>query len=311
VHGITSGRPVPMRSGKLVVFKSVRDIGWIDLERGTSGVWETGALRTLNFAKLDETHLLITSVEPDRVTTRTWSFDIVEETLAPVDTGGHRGLIVNIGDRVGFMLRGDDAWFGDEVAAGEPIPLRQLTRNFELDVQLAFARAQGLPEGELVPPPGAERWPAAPAPTVEPRAVLPGLGDVPRDAEVHIVGIYQGEGGAAPAGSTAHPVRNVRVRTRASSRPIVLVLTSYEPVNWVVTDSGARIAAVLLGGYHPSDVTGVGNANVLRIGRTYAYEANTDQYARLRTTVAQYAGEREVRSFQGAYTGTDFTVGGN
>ena len=310
-HGITSGRPVPMRSGKLVVFKSVRDIGWIDLERGTSGVWETSALRTLNFAKLDETHLLITSVEQDRLTTRTWSFDIVEETLAPVDTGGHRGLIVDIGDRVGFMLRGEDAWFGDEVAAGEPIPLRQLTRNFELDVQLAFGRAQGLPEGALVPPPGAERWPAAPAPTVEPRAVLPGLGDVPRDAEVHIVGIYQGEGGAAAAGSAGHPVRNVRVRTRASSRPIVLVLTSYEPVNWVVTDSGARIAAVLLGGYHASSVTGVGNANVVRIGRAYAYEANTDQFVRLRTTVAQYAGGREVRSFQGAYTGAEFTVGGN
>ena len=181
------------------------------------------------------------------------------------------------------MLRGDDAWFGDEVAAGEPIPLRQLTRNFELDVQLAIARAQELAEGALVPSPGAERWPAAPAPEVEPRAVLPGLGDVPPDAQIHIVGVYEGEGGAAPAGSTAHPVRNVRVRTRASSRPMVLVLTSYEPVNWVVTNSGARIAAVLLGGYYTSTVTGVGNANVLRIGRAYAYEPNSDQYARLRT----------------------------
>ena len=70
-HGITSGELVPMRSGKLVVFKSVRDIGWLDLERGTSGVWETSSLRSLNFAKLDETHLLITSVEQDRLTTRT------------------------------------------------------------------------------------------------------------------------------------------------------------------------------------------------------------------------------------------------
>jgi hypothetical protein len=310
-HGITSRDPVPMRSGKLVVFKSVRDIGWLDLERGATGVWETGALRPLNFAKLDETHLLITSVEQDRVTTRTWSFDIVEGTLAPVDTGGHRGLIVDIGDRVGFMLRGEEAWFGDEVAAGEAVPLRQLTRNFDAEVQLALARAQGLPEGAAVPPSGAERWPAVPAPAMTSSAVLPGLAEVPRDAQIHIVGVYEGEGGAAPAGSTAHPVRNVRVRTRASSRPMVLVLASYEPVNWIVTNSGARIAAVLLSGYHASNVTGIGNATVLRIGREYAYEANTDGYVRLRQAVAQYAGEREVRSFQGAYTGADFTVGGN
>jgi len=150
-----------------------------------------------------------------------------------------------------------------------------------------------------------------PAPAVTPSAVLPGLGDVPRDAQIHIVGVYEGEGGAAPAGSTAHPIRNVRVRARASSRPMVLVLASYEPVNWIVTNSGARIAAVLLSGYHASNVTGVGNAAVLRIGREYAYEPNTDGYVRLRKAVAQYAGEREVRSFQGTYTGADFTVGGN
>ena len=310
-RGITAGSPVPMRAGKIVVFKSMRDIGWLDLERGASGIWETSALRTLNFAKLDETHLMITSVEQDSLTTRTWSFDIVEGTIAPVDVGGYRGLIVDIGDRVGFMLRGDDAWFGDEVAAGEPTPLRQLGRDYELEVQKAFARAQGLPDGAAVPSAGAERWPTAPAPAVMPRAVLPGLGDVPQDAQIHIIGIYEGEGGAAPAGSTEHPVRNVRVRTRASNRPIVLVLTSYEPVNWIVTDSGARIAAVLLGGYYASSVTGVGNANVLRIGREYAYEPNTDAYLRLRKAVAQYTGDREVRSFQSAYTGADFTVGGN
>ena len=110
--------------------------------------------------------LLITSVEQGRVTTRTWSFDIVGGTLAPVDTGGHRGLIVDIGDRVGFMLRGEEARFGDEVAAGEAVPLRQLTRNFDAEVQLALARAQGLPEGAAVPPSGAERWPAVPAPAM-------------------------------------------------------------------------------------------------------------------------------------------------
>ena len=310
-RGITSGNPVPMRSGKIVVFKSMRDIGWLDLERGASGVWATSALRSLNFAKLDETHLLITSVEQDAMTIKTWSFDIVAGTIAPVDVGGYRNLIVDIGDRVGFMLRGDDAWFGEEVAAGEAMPLPQLPRDYDLEVQQALARAQGLPDGAAVPSAGAERWPTEPAAAMMPRAVLPGLADVPRDAQIHIVGVYEGEGGAAPAGSTAHPIRNVRVRAQASSRPIVLVLTSYEPVNWIVTDSGARIAAVLLGGYHASTVTGVGNARVLRIGRDYAYQPNTDEYRRLRTSVAQYAGDREVRSFQGMYTGADFTVGGN
>ena len=102
----------------------------------------------------------------------------------------------------------------------------------------------------------------------------------------------------------------VRVVVRPSSRPIVLVLASYEPVNWIVVNGGARISAVLFSGYHPSNVSGAGSAPVLRIGSRYAFSAASAEYAQLRQAVAQYTGPREIRSFQGSYTGAEFSVGG-
>ena len=90
----------------------------------------------------------------------------------------------------------------------------------------------------------------------------------------------------------------------------MLVLASYESVNWSVVNNGARVSAVLLSGYHPSTVNGLGNVPVLRIGTAYAYSTGGTAYARLRQAVSQYTGAREIRSFQGTYTGTEFSVGG-
>jgi hypothetical protein len=67
---------------------------------------------------------------------------------------------------------------------------------------------------------------------------------------------------------------------------------------------------VLLSGYHPSNVHGVGNVPVLRIGSTHAYAAGSAEYTNLRDAVTRYTGTRPIKSFQGRYTGADFTVGG-
>jgi hypothetical protein len=103
-------------------------------------------------------------------------------------------------------------------------------------------------------------------------------------------------------------MRDVRVQLSPSSTPVVLVLASYEPVRWVVQPNGAQVSAVLLSGYYHSAVTGVGNVPQLRIGRSYAYAATSSEYVQLRTLVMQYTGSRPIRSFQGAYSGLQFTV---
>ncbi len=55
---------------------------------------------------------------------------------------------------------------------------------------------------------------------------------------------------------------------------------------------------------------GIGTLPVLRIGSAYAYSAGSDEYANLRQAVARYTGPRQIRSFQGSYSGGAFSVGG-
>lgn len=329
--------PVPMLQGTRLVFHSMLDIGWLDLESGQSGAWKVAPPLMLPFAKIDESHLYLVSVASDRRTTQAWSFDLAAETVAPIDLAGMGvGALLPIGERAGVLRRANEAWLGDVVPAGAPAPLAQLTGEYALQQQMAKlesqvqaqlqaqAQAQSqVPGGLLSPaqalaqarqraevfPPGSTspglRWRdngAAPA-TVQ---AAPGLADAPRDAQVHIVGIYEGKSlGAGPANMP----RPVTINVMPSSRPIVLVLASYSSVRWTVLNHGAQISAVLLSGYEPSTVSGLGQTTTLRIGSQYAYAPNTAEYAQLREAVVAYTGPRVIRSFQGSYAGREFTVG--
>ena len=63
---ITSGQPMPMRSGRMVVYANGRDIAWLDLQSGASGKWRNAPYFGIPSAKLDESHLMFDSVERDR-----------------------------------------------------------------------------------------------------------------------------------------------------------------------------------------------------------------------------------------------------
>ena len=301
--GITSGQPVPMQAGRRVVYASMRDIGWLDLESGESGTWRSAPMFGIPFAKLDENRIMFDATDIRGMGLTPWSLDVTNGTVAPVDLGGPRGLIVDIGDRVGFLRRGNEAWFGDKAPTGEAQPLDKPVAAFELELQLAKLQAQVRESAEQGMAAG--RPAAAPSPWQS----APGLSGVPADAEVHMVGVYEGPGPSRPGVGRQEP-RNVRVVVRPSARPVVLVLSSYEPVNWIVVNAGAQLSAVLLSGYHPSAVTGIGTLPVLRIGSAYAYSAGSAEYANLRQAVARYTGPRQIRSFQGSYSGGAFSVGG-
>ncbi len=301
--GLTSGQPVPMQAGRRVVYASMRDIGWLDLESGESGTWRSAPLFGIPFAKLNENRIMFDATDVRGLGLAPWALDITNGTVTPVDLGGSRGHIVDIGDRVGFLRRGNEAWFGDKVSTGEAQPLDKPVAAFELELQLAKLQAQVRESGEQGMAAG--RTAAAPSPWHS----APGLSGVPADAQVHMVGVYEGKGPSRPGMGRQEP-RNVRVVVRPSARPVVLVLSSYEPVNWIVVNAGAQISAVLLSGYHPSAVTGIGTPPVLRIGSAYANSVDSAEYANLCQAVTRYTGQRELRSFQGSYSGADFSVGG-
>lgn len=307
--GGVSSAPTLMRGGTHVVFNAQRAIGWLDLQSREQGAITVTPLFDGRHAKIDETHLLIesTGAEPGSAG-KTWVLDIQAETVAPADADAMgNGQITELHGRRGFMRRGSQLWVGDSVPAGEAKPIAKLVGDFNLQMQLAKLEAQNKGWGTDLP---IARGMAASGLATPMTPAMPGLADLPADAQIHIVGVYEGERRPTQSylrGEGDARMRDIRVMVRASSRPVILVLASYEPVRWNVENHG-RLAAVLLSGYHASTVTGVGTVRQIRIGRNHAYNGGGD-YAALRRDILQYTGMRELRSFQGGYTGKEFTVG--
>lgn len=131
-----------------------------------------------------------------------------------------------------------------------------------------------------------------------------------RDAQVEGVGVYEGLGAEHGVSKTRMP-GTVHVRVRRSGTPLALVLVSYEPVRWrLALDPGARLSAVLLGGYHPSTVEGADAVRVYQIGRVYAYQRPSPEYETLQRTALEWVG-KPMSVFQGRYIGATFMVGGS
>lgn len=95
----------------------------------------------------------------------------------------------------------------------------------------------------------------------------------PGQPEVVAVGVYQAGGPlrfelgeeSEPNPPVLNPpprsLQPARVRDRRTT-PHVLVLTSYEPVEWALDLAGSAVTRVLVSGYHASRVTGAGAAPV-------------------------------------------------
>jgi hypothetical protein len=146
-----------------------------------------------------------------------------------------------------------------------------------------------------------------PAPGVM-QGAEPPLANAARNARIEAIGVYEGYSGT-PGRSYNRDGRSVEVRVGRTSRPLILVLSSYEPVLWKVTpESGSRIAVVLLSSNHASKVEGAGSARIVNIGRQYAYKLSSPQYSMLNGEVLRYTG-RQIDFFQGEYQGKEFSVG--
>ena len=136
----------------------------------------------------------------------------------------------------------------------------------------------------------------------------------PSQPELHIVSVYEADGGhGGPAG-------NITVHI---DRPgnVVLVLSSYEPVDWTVLEqAGTTIDEVILNGYHTQRlVRGASGATVLDrtyenggnywAGCAYAWpssDGGCDTPGLV--SAAELHSGLELTSFVGCYHGTSFSV---
>lgn len=126
---------------------------------------------------------------------------------------------------------------------------------------------------------------------------------IPRDTAVHVIGVYQAKNQPATVAG-AHQPGDVVVNVAAGKKPVLLVLTSYEPVKWEVRNQGRTIVAVLTSGYHRSTVTGT-DAKVAHIGRDWLGHTER-QGGPMETRARRYAAGPYTS--QAVYSGVEFTV---
>jgi hypothetical protein len=147
-----------------------------------------------------------------------------------------------------------------------------------------------------------------------------GGGEACGNPEVHVLGVYEARGdhsgGVHPAGTAVVHVER--------TGPQVLVLSSYEPVNWKVTAvPNANIQYILALGYHAQSVEAPQGVEVRVLdyetrgvfaGCAYEYP-DDDPHSGCETPllleeVKRLTGQ-EVSSFHGCYQGTSFTLHGD
>lgn len=298
----TSSSPSPflMDNGTKAFYLDARNLAWIDLVSGEQGFWETSALGIQHgYAKLDEASIFLTSVALGSYVGQGKVIDVLQRTIAPVSNYQPAdGVLLPLTPRTGYMRYGSVTTIGgSDIETGPAQDLQQAIAAAQLEIQLA----------KLAPPPQSV-WGGAPAPTTLPEAP-PLLSHVPRDAQVAVVGVYESKAATPRRSDASRALNVVRVNVQPASTPVVLVLSSYEPVRWVIQNSGRKISAVLLSGYSESEALGAGNVPVLKIGATSAYKMESTEYERLKRDVRRYV-SNPVRSFQGSYAGQEFSVSG-
>lgn len=292
------GAPTPMKDGRLLVYSVDHDIAWVDLEAEEEGLWSTESYVSNAFAKLSESTLLLETLWNDpRMPGQRHMFNVDDATIAEVkQEGGETGYLQALGGRTGYVRVANAFWLGDAVTTGPPRALDAAVTEMGLQKQLLKAKEQ-------VAALGADSAQSRGGAT-SPAALLP---DVPPDARLHVVGAYEG-GAATGVMVDGHKQKEISVSIRTVGQPLVLVLSSYEPVRWSFTQGGGQISAILLSGYHQSSVIGAGSTRVIRIGNEYAYLAGSPEHQKLKNSISSYV-TLPIRSFQGSYTASSFAVG--
>jgi hypothetical protein len=137
------------------------------------------------------------------------------------------------------------------------------------------------------------------------------IAQLAKDAQIEALGVYEGVGSSKGAGaSSVHYRVPITVVLRRSPKPIVLVLSSYEAIDWMVSiGPGAQLKAVLVASHTESTVHGAGAVRIVNIGSFYAYDRGSN-FTQLQQEVVRWTG-KTIDTFQGKYQGTTFLVGGN
>lgn len=295
-----------MSEASLLAFPSGSDLGWLNLQNGEQGVWRLSALRARRFIQLDNQTIMFDAAGDTPSSSVTRVLNVVDRTLATAKLSSLPGEFrISLAPHNGFLRYSADATIRvTQLELGASTALDDVISEAVLNTQLE--KLARLDPGSTLPPDSesafSRTFPPGPAALLSPSRVS-------ANAVVSVIGVYEGVAAvSSPSSVRSHVPGEISVRIRRGSRPLVLVLSSYEPVRWTLNNpEGRKIEAILLSGYHPSTVVGMQNAPVIRMGSTYAYELGSPVYARLKQEIGKYVAN-PVNNFQGSYRGREFEV---
>jgi hypothetical protein len=133
--------------------------------------------------------------------------------------------------------------------------------------------------------------------------------------ELHAIGVYKGP---ERSGTPRPPSRITVYVMRFAARPIVLLLTAYEAVEWHVVGLGATVSKVIALGYH-RQIIATAPADSVRVSRSFedgykdyffSYGKDSEDVKKFYDRAVALTSE-EVATFQGRYAGAEFFVSGD
>jgi len=312
--GASNGNLLATGDGRHVVIADASNIIIADATSLVSRVVPTGLFNPLQACALEEPNAVLIkgSVRDQHFRQYYFVYDLADDTFSPVEDerllpsrGGVSECPVRFGGLNAVYVKTQNGFRRvDDVKRGVRYGVGALDAHMTELFEAEEKRMQAVQERNSLGASGASYAARMGAPTE------PALGDLAADASIQAVGVYEAENSSRGAGPGAQRWPGpITVFVRPADRPIVLVLTSYEAVTWNLNVMpGARLKAILLGGYHTSTVTGAGETRIVSI-QPYAYEANSAGYTALDNEVMRQTGQR-IGGFQGRYGGKTFMVGG-
>lgn len=95
----------------------------------------------------------------------------------------------------------------------------------------------------------------------------------------------------------------VKVNINRPNQNVLLVLNSYDAVNWEVeATSATNITGVLVSSYYPSTVTNIDSNKVFPVELSYAYELENRNFVEALKQLKQWFGIDRVNAFRGQYS---------
>lgn len=285
------GEPLLMKDDALLLYENQAGVGSIDLKTNQREFWRMEPAKTTGMAKINETEIVFNATSDLQIFGR-HKFNIENHLVSACSLCEDRGgYIQKLGIRPGYAyVVGPNAEIGFVLPTSEPKTVEAFSADANLLLQLRrLDRLSAMQEA-------AEARKLATQSAI--KDVSPLRTTLSPAAEVAAIGVYQ----AKPRTPGV-----IRVKVLPGNTPLVLVLSSYESVQWQIEKGNRVIQAILLSGYTPSTVTGHGAIEVARIGTESAYTPSSPGFAKLKEDVERIT-KRPLKYFQGLYHGTEFEI---